>query len=167
MGLTPTAGLIMGTRSGDIDPGVLLYLMNEKQLDAASLERLLNTSSGLLGISGSSSDMQTLLDLSATDPRAAVAVELFCYSARKHIAAMSAALEGIETLVFTGGIGERAAPIRARICLGLQYLGIEIDPEANARDERSIGNGAMAVRTLVIPTDEARMIARHSFGLLR
>lgn len=167
MGLTPTAGLIMGTRSGDIDPGVLLFLMNEKRLDATSLERLLNTSSGLLGISDISSDMQTLLGMRATEPRAAIAVELFCYSARKHIAAMSAALEGIDALVFTGGIGERAPAVRAGICSALQYLGIEIDADANARNERSIGNGRMAVRVQVIPTDEARVIARHSFRLLR
>lgn len=167
MGLTPTAGLIMGSRCGDLDPGVILYLINEKQYDAAQLEQVLDHLSGLLGISGVSSDMQALLEIRDREPHAAQAIELFCYSARKHIAAMSAALGGVDALVFTGGIGEHAAPIRTEICSELQFLGIELDPQANARNDRSIGRSHGRARVLVIPTDEDRMIARHTYRLLR
>ncbi len=167
MGLTPLAGLIMGSRCGDLDPGVLLYLINEKHYDAPQLERTLDRLSGLAGISGTSSDMERLLATRDRDPHAAQAVEMFCYSARKHIAAMTATLGGIDTLVFTGGIGEHAPAVRSEICSGLRFLGIEVDPGANARNERSLRNPAGSVRVLMIPTDEALTIARHSFRLLQ
>jgi len=166
MGLTPTAGLIMGTRCGDLDPGVLLYLLKEKQIGPSQLEHMLNEQSGLLGISGISSDMQKLLEERERVHEAAQAVEFFCYSARKHVAAMAAALGGLDTLVFTGGIGEHAPSVRAEICAELGFLGIELDPDANAGNERSIGNLASGARVFVIPTDEDLMIARHSYRLL-
>jgi len=166
MGLTPTAGLVMGSRCGDLDPGVLLYLINQKYGEAAQLERLLNEQSGLLGISGISSDMQKLLEERAREPNAAQAIEFFCYSARKHIASMAAALGGLDTLVFTAGIGEHAPEIRAEICAQLGFLGIELDALANAGNERSIESSASTVRVLMIPTDEDRTIARHCYRLL-
>lgn len=167
MGLTPTGGLVMGTRSGDLDPGVLLYLMNEKGYDAGQLERLLDHLSGLVGISGVSSDMQILLDQRDRDPHAAQAVEMFCYAARKHIGAMAAALGGLDTLVFAGGIGEHAAPVRAAICAPLGFLGLSLDPAANARHAPVISTDASRVRVRVIPTDEDRIIARHTYRLLQ
>ncbi len=167
MGLTPLAGLIMGSRCGDLDPGVLLYLMNQEHYDSSQLEQMLDRHSGLAGISGLSSDMQTLLAARDHDLHAAQAIEMFCYSARKHIAAMSAAMGGIDTLVFTGGIGERAAEVRSEICSELLFLGIELDPRANAQNERSIGSSDGSIRILMIPTDEALTIARHSFRLLQ
>src|SRR2546427_10337491 len=112
MGLTPLGGVVMGTRTGDLDPGVLLYLMREKGYDAWRLEQLVGTESGLLGISGITSDMKTLLARRATDPRAAEAIAAFCYSVRKHIGALGAVLGGLDTLVFTGGLGEPAAAVR-------------------------------------------------------
>lgn len=124
MGLTPSGGLVMGTRSGDLDPGVLIYLLREKKLDVDALEQLIDHQSGLLGISGLASDMRTLHQAAATDPDAQLAIELFCQTARKQIAAMVAVLEGIDLLVFTGGIGEHDGPVRERIVAGLQWLGL-------------------------------------------
>src|SRR6202012_977735 len=116
MGLTPTGGVMMGTRTGDLDPGVLLYLMREKHYDSNRLEKLVDKESGLLGVSETSSDMKALLEQSGTDPRAELAVEMFCYSVRKQIGALATVLGGLDTLVFAGGIGERSAAVRARIC---------------------------------------------------
>ncbi|HYA41219.1 MAG TPA: acetate/propionate family kinase [Syntrophobacteraceae bacterium] len=166
MGLTALGGLMMGTRSGDLDPGILLYLMDEKGYDARQLERLLHHRSGLLGVSGISSDMKTLLEKRAAEPHAAQAIELFCHIARKHIGALSATTGGIDTLVFTGGIGERAAPVRRMICNGLDYLGINLDPVKNDlhADIISTENSPCTVR--VIHTDEDLMIARHTRDLL-
>jgi acetate kinase len=166
MGLTPTGGMMMGTRSGDLDPGVLLYLMREKQLGFVALERLVDAESGLLGVSGVSSDMRTLLDRSVTQSHAAQAVEMFCYQARKCIGALSAVLGGLDTLVFTGGIGERASFVRSGICNGLKYLGIELNQDRNSRHEPivSIPDSACTVR--VIRTNEDLMIARHTQDVL-
>ena len=163
MGLTPSGGLMMGTRTGDLDPGVLLRLMGEKSLD---LETLLNERSGLLGVSGTTSDMKTLLEQCHEDPRAALAVEMFCHVARKFVGALAATLGGIDTLVFTGGIGARAAPVRERICAGLGHLGVALDPVRNASAERCVSQVPSACRVLVVPTDEERMIARHTARLL-
>lgn len=165
MGLSALGGLMMGTRSGDLDPGVLLYLLDEKGYDARQLERLLNYRSGLLGVSGISSDMRVLLEKRATEPHAAQAIELFCYIARKHIGALTATLGGLDTLVFTGGIGERAAPVRWMICHGLDYLGIRLDPGKNDTHEQiiSMENSPCTVR--VTHTDEDLMIARHTRDL--
>ncbi len=166
MGFSTLGGLMMGTRSGDLDPGILLYLMEEKGYDARQLKKLLNERSGLIGVSGISSDMKTLLDQRTTEPHAAQAIALFCYTARKYIGALTAVLGGLDMLVFTGGIGERAAPVRWMICYGLEYLGIALDPGNNDTNAGTIStnNGSCCVR--VMPTDEDRMIVRHTQALL-
>ncbi|MFL5759651.1 MAG: acetate/propionate family kinase [Thermomicrobiales bacterium] len=166
MGFTPTGGLVMSTRSGDLDPGVLLYLLESRGLDATALNRFVNKEAGLLGVSGSSADMRDLLAREAEDPRAAEAVALFCYQARKFIGALVAALGGLDTLVFTAGIGERAAPIRARICAGLEYLDLQIDEARNATPAPIISSEGSRVVVRVIPTDEDLMIARHTHRLI-
>ena len=136
MGLTPTGGVIMGTRSGDLDPGVLVYLMREKKFDAAMLEELVDRRSGLLGISGVGSDMRRLHEAAASNPDARLAIQMFCYSVRKQIAAMIAALDGVDLIVFTGGIGEHDAEARAAICGGLGWTGIEVRVFASQEDEQ-------------------------------
>jgi len=166
MEFTPCGGFMMGTRSGDLDPGILLYLLQQKHFDAECLGRLINEQSGLLGVSGISSDMKTLLDRRGSESGAALAVEMFCYQVRKQIGALSAALGGLDLLVFTGGIGERAAALRWEVCRGLEYLGITLDRtrnEANA-DTISAVNCKCLVR--VIPTDEDLMIARYTYRLI-
>ena len=131
MGFTPAGGLMMGTRPGDLDPGVLLYLSAEQKMAPAALNDLVNKQSGLLGVSETSADMRDLLEKESTDARAADAVELFCYQAKKHLGALAAVLGGLNTLVFTGGIGEHAAIIRQRICDGLDFHGIRVDLQHN------------------------------------
>jgi acetate kinase len=158
MGLTPAGGLVMGTRTGDLDPGVLIHLARTEKLSIDQLEELVTRRSGLLGVSGTSSDMRHLLAAHATDPRAVEAVELFCYQIRKCVGSYAAALGGLDTLVFSGGIGEHAPEVRTRVCEGLQFLGIQLDPAANAGNAPIISVGAVVVR--VIPTDEEFMIAR-------
>ena len=166
MGLTPTGGVMMGTRCGDLDPGVLLHLMRVHGYDAAALERLVDSESGLLGVSGLGADMRTLLKARDSDPHAAEAVELFCYSVRKSIGQLAAALGGIDTLVFTGGIGERAAAVRLEICRPLAHLGIHLDADRN-RDAAAIISAAGSSCTVrVVATDEDLMIARHTQRLL-
>ncbi len=166
MAFTPTAGLVMSTRSGDLDPGVLLYLMRSEGLTAEQLDHLLNQRSGLLGVSGLSPDMRELLDREPIDPNAAEAVELFCYQTRKYVAAMAAAAGGVDTLVFAGGIGERSAPIRARICAGLEFLGVHVDPARNAAHSPVISPDDGHVTVRVIPTDEETTIARETWATL-
>jgi acetate kinase len=166
MGLTPTGGLMMGTRSGDLDPGVMLYLLNEKHLNASELEALVNQRSGLMGVSATSSDMRTLLERRATDARAAEAVEMFCYHARKHIGALAAVLGGLDTLVFTGGIGERAASVREAICRGLEHLGIRLEPTRNQQHADTISTDDSRCAVRVVLTDEDLMIARHTWRVL-
>ena len=166
MAFTPTAGLVMSTRSGDLDPGVLLYLMRSEGMTAKQIDDLVNHQSGLLGVSAFSPDMRELLDREPTDPNAAEAVELFCYQARKYAAAMAAAAGGVDTLVFTGGIGERSAPIRARICAGLGFLGVRIDPSRNASHGPVISPEGSPVTVRVIPTDEEISIARETWATL-
>ena len=166
MGFSALGGLMMGTRCGDLDPGILLYLIDEKGYDTRQLERLLYQRSGLIGISGISSDMKTLLDQCATEPHAAQAIELFCYTARKYIGALSAVLGGLDTLVFTGGIGERAAPVRWSICDGLEYLGITLDSRNNNANADTISTNDSACSVRVIPTNEDLMIVRHTRALL-
>ncbi|MGO9145348.1 MAG: acetate/propionate family kinase [Desulfomonilia bacterium] len=166
MGFSALGGLMMGTRCGDLDPGILLYLMDEKGYDARQLERLLNQRSGLIGVSGISSDMKTLLDQRTTEPHAAQAIELFCYTARKYIGTLSAVLGGLDTLVFTGGIGERAAPVRWMICHGLDYLGIRLDAMNNDANAGIISTNNSHCTVRVIPTNEDLMIARHTRALL-
>jgi acetate kinase len=159
MGFTPTGGLMMGTRSGDLDPGLLAYLVRADGLTADGLEALTARRSGLLGVSGTSSDMRVLLAHEATDPRAAEAVALFCYRARREVGALAAALGGLDTLVFSGGIGERASAVRARICEGLGFLGVRIDGSRNAADAPVISADDAPATIRVIPTDEEVTIA--------
>ncbi len=167
MGFTPLGGLVMSTRPGDLDPGVLLYLLEEMRLSAAELRTVLSAESGLLGVSGISSDMRDLLAREHDDPRAALAVELYCYTAQKYLGALTAVLSGVETLVFTAGIGEHAAPVRAHICSGLEFLGIRLDPARNALHAPIISEAGGAVTVRVVPTNEELMIARHTASVLR
>jgi acetate kinase len=167
MGFTPTGGLVMGTRSGDLDPGVVLYLLEERKLDAASLRRLFTAEAGLLGVSGMSGDMRDLLEQSSTNPRAAAAVALFCYQARKHLGALAVALGGVETLVFTGGIGERAAEIRGRVCADLDFLGVKVDSARNAANAAIISAEGSRATVRVMPSEEDRMIALHTYHLVQ
>ena len=165
MGFTALDGLMMGTRSGALDPGVLFYLMREKSMTAADVEHLLYHRSGLLGVSAASSDMRELLD--SDDPRAREAVELFSYRAARELGSLAAALEGLDALVFTAGIGERAAPVRDLICQRARWLGIELDEEANRRHASTISTRTSRVTVCVIPTDEEIVIARHTHALLQ
>ncbi len=166
MGFTPAGGLVMGTRPGDLDPGVVLHLRRTRGLDDAEMVDLIHHHCGLVALSETTSDMQTLLRMRGSDPRAALAVESFCMSARKWIGAFAAVLGGLDALVFTGGIGEHAALVREEICRDLGYLGITLDPRRNAASEAFItpDNAPCAVR--VIPTDEDLMIARHTAAVL-
>ena len=160
MGFTPASGLVMGTRPGDLDPGVAAYLLQADQLTPQQFNHLINHESGLLGVSETSSDMRDLLAAQATDARAADAVELFCYQARKWVGAYAAVLGGLDTLVFSGGIGEHAAEVRARICAGLGFLGVELDMAHNATHAALISSAASRVSVRIIPTNEERMIAQ-------
>ncbi len=164
MGFTALDGLMMGTRAGSLDPGVVLYLLDELKMDARAIERLLYHESGLLGVSGVSGDMRMLL--SRDDPRSAFAIELFCYRARRELGSLAAALGGIDAIVFTGGIGEHAAPIRARICRDAAWLGVALDERANAAGGPRISGEGSRVSAWVIATDEESMIARHTLAAL-
>lgn len=166
MGFSALGGLMMGTRPGDLDPGVILRLLEADGYDTARLARLLYRESGLLGVSGTTADMRTLVREAASDPRAAEAVELFVYQLIKHTGAMIAVLDGLDTLVFTGGIGENAAAVRAGLCARLGHLGVRLDPAANVRNDRTISVAESRVAVLVIPTDENLMIARHALRLI-
>jgi len=167
MGLTPTGGVIMGTRSGDLDPGVLIYLLREKGLDADALEALVDQGSGLLGVSGVSADMRVLHAASGSNPAARLAVEMFCYSVRKQIAAMTAALGGVDLIVFTGGIGENDALARDMICRGLSWIGVSIDDARNRSSaEYPISEPASRCAVLVVPSQEDEQIARHTWMLV-
>jgi acetate kinase len=166
MGFTPAGGLMMGTRSGDLDPGVLLYLLAERGTTRSELNDLVNRRAGLLGVSGTSADMRDLLERESTDGHAAEAVGLFCYQATKYLAAMAAALGRLDTLVFTGGIGERAASVRRRICEGLEFLGIRLDPRRNEAHARVISPEDSPATVRVMRTDEDLMIARHTRELM-
>jgi len=157
MGFTPAAGLVMGTRSGDLDPGLMSYLSLTESMTAAQFQTLVNHESGLIGISESSADVRDLLEREGADARAREAIDLFCYQAKKWIGAFAAVLGGVDTLVFAGGIGENSAPVRRRICDGLQFLGIEIDDTLNQQHAARISTGASSVR--VIRTDEESVIA--------
>jgi acetate kinase len=160
MGFTPTAGVPMSTRPGDLDPGVAWYLMQEENLTPKQFNNLINHESGLLGISETSSDMHDLLDRETDDVRAAEAVALFCYQVKKWIGSFAAALGGLDTLVFAGGIGENASLIRTRICEGLSFLGIELNESRNAQTASVISTDASRVVVRVIHTDEECMIAK-------
>ncbi len=164
MGLTALDGLVMGTRCGAIDPGVLLYLMDEHGMDARALEDLLYHRSGLLGVSGLSSDMRALL--ASEDANAREAVDLFVYRIARELGSMAAALGGLDALIFTGGIGENAAPVRARVCRDAAWLGVALDDAANARGGPRISVQGSRVAAFVVATDENLMIARHTASVL-
>jgi acetate kinase len=160
MGFTPAAGLVMSTRSGDLDPGLLSFMARKEQMTASQFDQMINHESGLLGISETSSDLRDLLAHEADDVRAAEAVALFCYQAKKWIGSFAAALGGLDTLVFAGGIGENSSLVRARICGGLDFLGIELDHARNEKNAGVISTDAGRVTVRVIRTDEECMIAR-------
>ncbi len=160
MSFTPTAGVPMSTRSGDLDPGLVWYLARTEKMGAKQFNEMVNFQSGLLGVSETSSDMRDLLQHETQDVRAAEAVALFCYQVKKWIGAFAAALGGLDTLVFSGGIGENAPTVRARICDGLEFLGIELEEKRNAANEGVISSAASRVAIRVIRTDEEHMIAK-------
>ena len=164
MGFTAVDGLMMGTRSGNLDPGVLLYLMDERGLSARDIEALLYKRSGLLGVSGISSDMRTLLASDA--PRARLAVDLYCYRIRRELGSVVAALGGLDALVFTAGVGEHAAAIRAAVCRDARWLGVELDEAANASGAVRISAPWSRVTVWRMPTNEELMIARHTAAVL-
>ncbi|MGB6198711.1 MAG: acetate/propionate family kinase [Candidatus Acidiferrales bacterium] len=168
MGFTPLEGLVMATRSGDVDPGAVLYLLagQQKKMSEVELDTLLNKQSGLLGVSETSGDMRALLDTMHKDERAADAVNLFCYRAKKYIGAYTAAIGGLDVLVFTGGIGEHAPAVRARICDGLDFLGIRLDAARNEANAALISAPESRVKVRVIQTNEDLMIARHVVSTL-
>ena len=160
MSFTPTAGVPMSTRSGDLDPGLVWYLARTEKMGAKQFNEMVNFQSGLLGVSETSSDMRDLLEQETQDVRAAEAVELFCYQVKKWIGAFTAALGGLDTLVFAGGIGENAPPVRLRICAGLEFIGIDFEEKRNAANEGVISGAASRVTVRVIRTDEELMIAK-------
>ncbi len=166
MAFTPTAGFPMSTRSGDLDPGLVWYLTRTEQMSAEQFHKMVNDESGLLGISETSSDMRDLVERETKDERAAEAVAMFCYHVKKWIGAFAAALGGLDTLVFTGGIGENAPVVRARICDGLDFLGIELAEEQNAGNANVISRAASRVSVRVIRTDEELMIAKAVYQFL-
>jgi acetate kinase len=165
MGLTPTGGVIMGTRCGDLDPGVLVYLIRENKLDAAMLEELVDHRSGLLGISGVSSDMRRLHEAALSNPDARLAVQMFCYSVRKQIAAMIAALDGVDLIVFTGGIGENDPEVRAAICDGLSWIGVRLADTRNRAASNPVSDPVSRCAVLVLGSQEDEQIARHARAL--
>ncbi|HEV8069397.1 MAG TPA: acetate/propionate family kinase [Planctomycetaceae bacterium] len=166
MAFTPAAGLVMSTRCGDIDPGLLVYLMRSQRLGADAIDELVNSQSGLLGVSETSSDMRDLLEREKGDPRAADAIDVFCYQAKKWIGAFAAALGGLDLLVFSAGIGEHAPPVRARICEGLEFLGVRLDDSRNQRNADVISVDRAPVSVRVIRTDEELVIARSVQSVL-
>jgi acetate kinase len=166
MGLTPASGLVMGTRTGDVDPGLMFQLARMEPMTLSRFQRMVNHESGLLGVSGTSADVRELLAIEKTDARAAEALGMFCYQARKWVGAFAAALGGLDTLVFAGGIGENAASLRGRICAALGFLGVELDRKRNAKHAPLISTDASRVKVRVIRTDEELMIARTVIRVL-
>jgi acetate kinase len=164
MGFTAVDGLPMGTRCGNLDPGVILYLIDELKMDARAVENMIYKQSGLLGVSGTSSDMRALL--ASDDPRARFAVELFTYRIGRELGSLAASLQGIDALVFTAGIGEHATLVRERVCREAAWLGVELDPAANQKGGPCITTAASKVSAWVIPTDEEQMIARHTHAAI-
>jgi acetate kinase len=167
MGLTPTGGLIMGTRSGDLDPGVLIYLMREKGFDAGRLEEMVDHFAGLLGISGIAGDMRQLHEQAAANADVRLAIEMFCYSVRKQLAAMTAVLGGVDAIVFTGGIGENDPDVRGAICAGLAWVGIRLDQSRNrAGNGGLVSHPSSSCAVHVLASKEDEQIARHTAALL-
>jgi acetate kinase len=166
MGFTPAGGVLMGTRTGDLDPGVLVYVLREKNLSVDALETLVERESGLSAIGGTS-DVKTLLARAGTDPRAKLALSMFGYAVRKAVGGLATVLGGIDALVFTGGIGEHAAEIRADVCDGLEYLGVRLDRERNARGDDLISTDSSPCAVRVIATNEELIVARHARSVVR
>jgi acetate kinase len=164
LGFSTIDGLVMGTRCGNLDPGVILHLMETKNLTVKDMTKMLYKESGLLGVSGISQDMRTLL--SSDKPEAQEAVDLFCYRIARELGSLAAAAGGLDAVVFTGGIGEHAAEVRHRVCIQSEWLGIRLNPEANARHDLHISAGNSSVDVLVIPTNEEWMMAHHAQTLL-
>lgn len=165
MGMTPAEGLVMGTRSGDLDPAILIFLQKRFDMTPDDVDNLINKKSGLLGVTGKSSDMRDVEELAESgDERAALALEIFCYRVRKYIGAYAAAMGGIDAVVFTGGIGENSPVVRAKCCEGLEFLGLEMDTAKNGggRGERDISRDGSRAKILVVPTNEELMIARET-----
>ncbi len=165
MGLSPIGGLVMGTRSGDLDPGVFLFLLKQTKMAEGQLDELLSKQSGLKAIAGIS-DVKELLRNEETDPDCHEAITMFCYQAKKHIGALTAAMGGLDMLIFTGGIGENAAAIRERICHNMNFLGIEIDKKSNRRNRKVISPQSAKVKVQVIRTNEEQMIAHHTQNII-
>ena len=165
MGFTAVEGLPMGTRTGSLDPGVILYLMDQRGMDARAIERLIYNQSGLLGVSGISSDMRALL--ASEDARAKLAIDLYVYRIRRELGSLAAALGGLDAIVFTAGIGENAVPIRSRVCEDAGWLGVELGASANASGGPRISSATSKVSAWVIPTNEELMIARHARRVLQ
>jgi acetate kinase len=166
MGFTPIGGVVMSTRSGDLDPGVVTFIGKSEGLTADQLEDLLSHRAGLLGISDATGDMRELLEREPSDPACRLAVAIYCYQIKKCIGGFAAALGGIDTLVFSGGIGEHAPDVRARVCEGLEFLGIHLDSRANATNALLISMPDQTVAVRVIPTDEELTIARAAYRLV-
>ena len=164
MGFSTLDGLVMGTRAGAIDPGVLLHLLREG-MSQEELERLLYHESGVKGVSGLTADMKTLLE--SSDPKARLAVDLYCYRIAQELGSLAAALGGLDALVFTGGVGENAAAIRARVCVDAAWLGLQLDQDANRRGGPMISAAGSRAAAWIVPTDEELTIARHTQRLLR
>lgn len=162
MGLTPASGIMSGTRSGDLDPGLAWYLGRREQMTLSGFQHMVNHASGLLGISGTSGDLRTLLEAETTDHRAAEAVQLFCYQVRKEVWSMAGAMDGIETLIFAGGAGAQSAPLRERVCAGLSALGVVLEPDANAAHAALISAPGSAVQVRVMQADEEAMLAQQA-----
>jgi acetate kinase len=167
MGLTPVSGLVMSTRSGDIDPGLAGFLHRSEGMSPQEFHEMIHQRSGLLGISGTSPDMRDLLARRKDDERAAEAVEVFCYQARKWIGALAAVMGGIDMLVFSGGIGEKSPEVRAEICRGLEFLGIRLDAKTNERNAPVISDERKSAPIRVIQTDEEQVIARETYRVIR
>jgi acetate kinase len=166
MGFSPAGGLVMSTRTGDLDPGVILFLLQQDKMNAAQIKEMVNRQSGLLGISGISDDMQVLLSMERQNLKAREAVDMFCYRAKMSLGSYAAVMGGVDTLVFSGGIGEHAAAIRSRICEGLGFLGIAVDASRNDVSSPVISPDGSAVTVRVIATNEELMIVRHTLGIL-
>ena len=166
MGFSPSGGMVMGTRTGDLDPGVILFLLQQEGMSPENIEDMVNRRSGMVGISGTSGDMRDLLKAEKEESAAHEAVELFCYQARKHIGSLAAVLGGLDVLVFTGGIGEHSPEIRERICSGLEFLGITIDEEKNRKNMPVVSQEKGPVAVRIIGTNEEVMIARHTYRVL-
>lgn len=171
MGLTPLEGLMMGTRSGDLDPAVVTFVMNKEELSLSEVNSMLNKHSGLLAISGSSSDMRDITDgMAEGEPNSTLAFEMYEYRLRKYIGSYAAAMNGVDVIVFTAGIGENSAVVREKVCENLTYLGVEIDPELNkirSGDPRRISSANSKVEVLVVPTNEELVIARDTYRIVQ